>query len=106
LITWKRTLRTPHSERFLALRDGREAAAVDLHYLPSGHASGTVVLLRSEGWKEDEIPDLLMSLDEELLPDVDLASGTLTYTVVIGDVVGNFEAHTDEDENRAATPHG
>ena len=28
-LTWKRTLRTPSSDRFLALRDGKDLAAVD-----------------------------------------------------------------------------
>jgi len=67
-------------------------AAVDLHYLANGTVSGTVVLLKEAGWKEADIPQLLQSLDEDFLPDVDLASGTLTYTVVIGEVMGNFEA--------------
>lgn len=92
MITWKRTLRTPSSERFLAHREGNEVAAVDLHYLPNGHASGTVILLKSASWKDDDIPSLLASLDEDFLPDVDLTQGTLTYTVVKGEVVGNFEA--------------
>jgi hypothetical protein len=99
MITWKRTLRPPSSERFLALRDGRDAAAVDLHYLPNGTTAGTVILLRSAGWKEEDVPGLLSSLDEDFLPDVDLASGTLTYTVVMGEVLGNFEA-------TPATPSG
>ena len=92
MIIWKRTLRTTSSERFLALRDGQEVAAVDLHYLANGTVSGTVILLKHAGWKEEDIPKLLQSLDEDFLPDVDLAAGTLTYTVVIGEVVGNFEA--------------
>lgn len=91
-IIWKRTLRTGSSERFLAERDGKEVAAVDLHYLPNGHAAGTVCLLREAGWKDEEIPALLSSLDEDFLPDVDLKQGTLTYTVVLGDVVGSYEA--------------
>ena len=44
-MNWKRTLRTSSSERFLAFKDGREAAAVDLHYLANGTVSGTVILL-------------------------------------------------------------
>ena len=92
MITWKRTLRTPSSERFLALKDGKDAAAVDLHYLANGTVSGTVILLREAGWKEADVPGLLSSLDGEFLPDVDLAQGTLTYTVVLGEVLGNFEA--------------
>lgn len=99
MIRWKRTLRTPSSERFVAERDGREVAAVDLHFLADATVRGTVVLLTgsdnddadSIGWREEEVPDLLASLDEELLPGVDLAGGDLTYTVVIGRLVGSFE---------------
>ena len=92
MIVWKRTLRTTSSERLLATRDGKDVAAVDLHYLTNGTVSGTVILLKEAGWKESDIPGLLQSLDEDFLPDVDLASGTLTYTVVVGEMVGNFEA--------------
>ena len=96
-MNWKRTLRTSSSERFLAFKDGREAAAVDLHYLANGTVSGTVILLRDAGWKEADVPQLLASLDENFLPDVDLAHGTLTYTVVLGDVLGNFEASAEAE---------
>ena len=92
MIVWKRTLRTSSSERLLAVRDGKDVAAVDLHYLANGTVSGTVILLKEAGWKESDIPGLLQSLDEDFLPDVDLTSGTLTYTVVLGEVVGNLEA--------------
>ncbi len=91
-ITWKRTLRTNSSERFLALKDGIDAAAIDLHYLANGTVSGTVILLKSAGWIEADVPELLHSLDEDFLPDVDLDQGTLTYTVVIGEILGNFTA--------------
>lgn len=92
-IQWKRTLRTPSSERYLALRDGKEAAAADLHFLPSGQVAGTFTLLQDAGWREEDIPHLLATLDEDFLPDVDLESGSLTYTVVMGRVVGSYEAH-------------
>ena len=36
MMSWKRTLRTASSERFLLQRDGQDAAAVDLHYLANG----------------------------------------------------------------------
>ena len=91
-ITWKRTLRTASSERFLAHREGRDAAAVDLHYLPNGTVAGTVILLKDAGWKESDLPALLGSLDEDFLPDVDLDHGNLNYTVVIGEILGNYEA--------------
>ena len=91
-LDWKRTLRTQSSERFLATRDGKEAAAVDLHYLANGTVSGTVILLKDAGWHDADIPVLLQSLDEDFLPDVDLERGTLSYTVVVGEVLGNWEA--------------
>ena len=98
MMQWKRTLRTASSERFLLLRDGKEAAAVDLHYLDNGAVSGTVILLKSAGWSEEEIPKLLKSLDEDFLPDVDLGRGTLAYTVIMGEIVGVFEAELDADD--------
>lgn len=88
---WKRTLRTATSERFLCIRDGADAAAVDLHYLSDGHVAGTVILLNIANWEEAEIPTLLSAFDEDFLPGVDLNSGTLTFTVVRGDIVGNYE---------------
>jgi len=91
-ITWKRTLRTPSSERFLALRDGHDMAAVDLHYLANGTVAGTVIILKGAGLDESNIEQLLSALDDEFLPDVDLERGNLTYTVVLGEVLGNWEA--------------
>lgn len=95
MIIWKRTLRTPSSERFLAQRSGEDIAAVDLHYLANGTVAGTVILLKTAQWKEEDVPNLLKSLDEDFLPDVDLAHGNLTYTVVIGEIFGNWEAEPD-----------
>ncbi len=91
-LVWKRTLRTPSSERFVGMRAGRDAAAVDLHYLADGTVAGTLILLAEAGWQETEIPDLLAQLDEDLLPGVDLGSGNLQFTVVRGELVGNWEA--------------
>jgi hypothetical protein len=94
-LNWKRTLRTPSSERFLALRNGKDVAAVDLHYLTNGTVAGTVIILKGAGLDESNIQDLLSSLDEEFLPDVDLSTGNLTYTVVLGEVLGNWEAEAE-----------
>lgn len=88
---WKRTLRTPSSERFLAQQDGADVAAVDLHYLQNGSVAGTVILLKDAGLSETDIEALLSSLDDDMLPDVDLAEGNLSYTAVIGEVLGNWE---------------
>lgn len=91
-LTWKRTLRTAASERLLAQREGADVAAVDLHYLPNGTVAGTVIVLEDSGLAEADVPALLEQLDEEFLPDVDLDRGNLNFTVVIGRVLGNYEA--------------
>ena len=90
MFTWKRTLRTASSERFLAVREGAEAAAVDIHYV--GHAAaGTVVLLDQVEWTDELIAKLLTSLDDDMLPGIDIDEGSVTFTVVRGHVVGNYE---------------
>jgi hypothetical protein len=97
-LTWKRTLRTASSERFLAQRDGVDLAAVDLHHLGNSSVAGTVILLNGSGLDDPaSIQALLASLDEDFLPDVDLNHGNLTYTLVRGEVLGNWEAHLGAD---------
>jgi len=97
MLTWKRTLRTASSERFLAQREGRDVAAVDLHYLANGTVAGTVILLKDAKWSEADVPALLASLDEDFLPEVDLEHGNLHYTVVVGEIMGNYEAEHKEN---------
>lgn len=92
MIAWKRLIRTLSSERFIGSRSGEDVAAVDLHYLGNGTVAGTVFLFKSAGFRESEVEQLLQSLDETMLPDADLAAGSLTFTVVHGDVWGSFEA--------------
>jgi hypothetical protein len=91
-LHWQRSLRTPNSERFLASCGGREAAVIDLHYLADGTVAGTVVLLEGGGLGPEQIPEFLQKLDDELLPGVDLGSGNLQFSVVIGTFLGNFQA--------------
>lgn len=96
MITWKRTLRTSSSERFLAARDGTEIAAIDLHHLGNGSVAGTLIVLEESKLDEAGIAALLQQLDEDFLPDVDLEAGNVTFTVVVGRVVANFEPTADE----------
>jgi len=89
-LTWKRPLRMASSERFLALRGGSDVAAVDLPYL----ANGTAIVLKDSGLAESNIGPLLSVLDDEFLPDVDLVQGNLSYTIVLGEGLENWEAET------------
>jgi len=51
-----------------------------------------VIILKGSGLDESNIESLLSALDDEFLPDIDLERGNLTYTVVLGEVLGNWEA--------------
>ena len=62
-----------------------------IHYLPDGTVAGTVILLKGSGLGTDQVPDLLAELDQEWLPGVDLGSGHLNFTVIFGEVLGNYE---------------
>lgn len=100
MIIWKRTLRTASSERFLAVRNGKEIAAVDLHYLPRA-AAGTLIILEGETPTPDP-EELLRSLDDDMLPGLDLDEGSLTFTVVTGRIVGNFESSAEPPAGKGA----
>ena len=88
-----RILRTSSSERYLVqTAAGHDAAALDIHYLADGRVAGTLCLFEGSGIKESEVPDLLQQIDEALLPDVSFKDHNLSFTVVVGNVLGNFEA--------------
>lgn len=97
-IRWKRTLRTPSSERLLGVLDGRDAVAVDLHFLPDGSVAGTVTVVEGAGISGDLVPALLASIDDDFLPGVDLDEGGVTFTVVLARAAESYES--------AASPQG
>ena len=86
-----RVLRTPYSERFLLQKDGKDAAALDLHYLTNGKVSGTLIVFEGGGFTEKDIPTVLARIDEILLPEVSIAEHNLSFTAVIGKVLGTFQ---------------
>jgi len=90
--TFVRLLRTSSSERFLVQQDGTDVASLDFHYLADGRVAGTLCVFEDSGVANDDIPDLLHEIDEALLPDVSIKDRNLSFTVVAGRVVGNFEA--------------
>ncbi len=91
-IHFKRTLRTSSSERLLGLLDGRDAVAVDLHFLPDGCATGTVTVLEGAGLAGEDVPALLERIDEDFLPGIDLEDGGVTFTVVLARSAESFES--------------
>jgi len=90
-----RVLRTPSSERHLLRRNDVDFAALDLHYLQNGTVQATLVLFEGSGIAEPEIPEILTQIDEVLLPEVDLNDHNLTFTVVIGRVLGAYRAEQE-----------
>lgn len=92
-----RVLRTPYSERFvLQEKAGGDLAALDLHYFADGKVAGTLIIFDHAKISDESIPTILKKIDEELLPDVSIADGNLTFTVVQGRVVGSFVPHPHE----------
>lgn len=91
-----RVFRTTTSERFLLQQaEGVDAAALDLHYLANGAVTGTLIIYDDAGIQDDGVPAILKSIDERLLPEVSLEEHNLSFTVVIGRVVGRFVPEQD-----------
>ena len=75
-------------------RGESDVAALELHYMDAGRVQATLIAF--DGMiEEPEIPDLLLHVDEVLLPDVSLDDKNLVVTVVVGRVLGAFEATPD-----------
>ncbi|HMN40690.1 MAG TPA: hypothetical protein PKE29_07565 [Phycisphaerales bacterium] len=80
------------------MRGQRAVATVDIHHLEGGRGVAMVVLDEDAGWTDEQIADLHAALDEEMLPGMDAARGTLTLTTVVGRLV------TNHDHEPAAPP--
>lgn len=89
---FRRLLRTDSSERHTISVDGTEIAVVDLHYLSDATVQATLIIYEGANVDTDSIPDLLNAIDDVLLPEVRLDSSNLTFTVVIGRVLGAYSA--------------
>jgi hypothetical protein len=93
---FSRTLRTGSSERFLIQADsGKDVAALDVHYLSDQRVAGTVIILDQGAITEKQVPELLREIDLKLLPEVSMEDGKVTFTVVVGHVLGTFFPHPD-----------
>jgi hypothetical protein len=75
-------------------RNDSDIAALEIHYLADGTVQATLIAF--DGMvQESEIPDLLIHADLVLLPSVSLDDKKLAFTVVLGRVLGSFEATSD-----------
>ena len=94
-LSFARLLRTATSERHVLRRDKADFAALDLHFLQDGTVQATLIVYEGSGWEEGDIPSLLTHIDEVLLPEVALDERNLTFTVVMGRVLGAYQAQPD-----------
>ena len=92
-VVFARVLRTASSERYLVQEvDHQEidVAAIDIHYLESSTVSATVIVLQSKYAEPDMVRSLIETIDTRLLPMACLNDGDLTFTVVAGNVIGQY----------------
>lgn len=101
-IEFMRLLRTATSERHLLRRAKADFASLDLHYLPNATVQATLLIFDGSGFGEEEIPALLMHIDEVLLPEVQLDHQNLTFTVAFGRVLGAYQADEEGPASDAA----
>lgn len=94
-IEFHRLLRTPSSERYLLRGNKRDVAALEMHYLSDLTVQATLIVFEGAGLGEAEIPSLLTYIDEALLPEVRLDQGNLLFTVVVGRVMGSYQAERE-----------
>ncbi len=99
-LEFVRVIRTPHSERFLIRSGERDQAALDLHHLPTGRVDGTLIVFDGQGLDEADIPQILSQVDGALLPGVSIAEHNLSFTVVMGRVLGAFVPDQTEPRKR------
>lgn len=88
-IRFVRLFRTESSERFIAQIDELDIAAIDLHFLANGQVAGTVVIISTEV-SDSSVAALLKRIDDDLLPERSIESGSVSFAVVRGTLVGNF----------------
>lgn len=75
-------------------RDESDIAALDIHYLDNGTVQATLIAFQGL-LEESDISELLVHVDEVLLPEVSLDDKKLVFSVVIGRALGSFEAVQD-----------
>ncbi len=92
-IVFVRVFRTASSERYLVedtSNPGIDIAAIDIHYLDSQTVTATVIILETDYSEKEFINRLLETIDMRLLPMACLNDGDLSFTVVAGRIVGQF----------------
>lgn len=92
-VRFTRAIRTSSSERYLVHIDGEgDDAVLELHYLDNGTVAGTLIVLDKKYASKEASAEILQEADRLLLPTASLDEGNLIFTVVKGQIVGEFKA--------------
>lgn len=91
-IRFTRAMRTASSERYLIDINGNgvDDAVLDLHYAENGTVVGTLIIMTESLATEEIVCEVLQQIDACLLPQVSLEQGNLRFTVVKGQLCGEY----------------
>lgn len=108
--TFERESRTPFSESWSVLVEGDEIGRVDLHFSASGFVQATLCVPRE--FDDDDIEDLMATIDERLVLPVDPYREDFMVSVWRGEKAGVFSEELedddadDADDTNGASPRG
>ena len=92
---FERECRTPNSEAYIVVESDNPVGRIDLHFTPS-IVHGTLNV--AESVTQDEIHDMIETIDQELVMSADAGCEDFVVVVYQGREVGTFSAQDFEDE--------
>jgi len=92
---FERECRTAHSEAYLIVVGDEQVGKVDIHFTPS---IVYATLCIGEKMTQDDIQDLIDTIDEDLVMSADVARDDFIVTVYQGREVGVFSDEEFEEE--------
>jgi hypothetical protein len=92
--TFEREARTPYSESFIILDEGREAGRADIHF---GMEVATATLCVPEGFSEDDIQELIGEIDDRLVMSTMPFRDDFVVSVWLGRLAGVYSEEMEED---------
>jgi hypothetical protein len=92
---FERECRTAHSEAYLIVVSDEQVGKVDIHFTPS---IVYATLCVGENMTQDEIQDLIDTIDEDLVMSADVARDDFIVTVYQGREAGVFSDEEFEEE--------
>ncbi|MCL5958377.1 MAG: hypothetical protein M1358_03510 [Chloroflexi bacterium] len=97
---FERQCRTAYSEAYLISLDGERIGRIDLHFTPSIVYGALSV---EDQVSDDDILDLVETIDEDLVITADVPRDDFVVTVVRGQVVGEYSDEAFEEEEEEET---